>query len=462
MVSCDAPMPTPSLVRSGSGGSLLPGETTVARMITLDAGNTFTVDFGTTFTSLSNLQICILFGADLHDPGETWFINNLGGQFNPPSAASRDEALLNIPHQNPLVEFLDGVYSGSWEGPANPRGIMLVLTGVPSSPLPPEGTLSGPSGITFGPLSAGGSESRTATFTNAGGRDLLIGAIAVGTFDFSASGSQPTVYSLVSAPPTPMFLAPGASMTIAAAVTNATAGRTGRLRVQSGESAFCNKTTFLSTSIAAGVNPTANAGPDFVAQCAGPSGASVTLNGSASHDPDGTITAYEWRSSAGVLLATGVSPTITLPLGTHAITLKVTDNSGRTGSDVVNVTVHDTQAPAINLAVSSTSLWPPNHKMVLVATGIAATDPCCATPTLTVSVSSNEPVNGLGDGDTAPDWEVIAKPDGTYDVWVRAERSGTGGGRVYTIHVTATDDAGNSSSASATVTVPHSKKGSPS
>jgi len=69
---------------------------------------------------------------------------------------------------------------------------------------------------------------------------------------------------------------------------------------------------------------------------------------------------------------------------------------------------------------------------------------------LIVSGTSNEPENGLGDGDTAPD---IAISGGS--VQLRAERSGTGSGRLYTLTATVTDVAGNSATATASVTVPH-------
>ena len=70
-----------------------------------------------------------------------------------------------------------------------------------------------------------------------------------------------------------------------------------------------------------------------------------------------------------------------------------------------------------------------------------------------VSVTSNEPDNGLGDGDTAND--IVIVDDFTFNL--RAERSGTGQGRVYTITYQVTDACGNSTLASATVTVPHDK-----
>jgi hypothetical protein len=57
------------------------------------------------------------------------------------------------------------------------------------------------------------------------------------------------------------------------------------------------------------------------------------------------------------------------------------------------------------------------------------------------------------DGKTTGDIQV----DQSGNVYLRAERSGTGSGRVYTITYTATDASGNSTTASATVTVPHNQ-----
>ncbi|MDI6752088.1 MAG: hypothetical protein QME07_04430, partial [bacterium] len=116
------------------------------------------------------------------------------------------------------------------------------------------------------------------------------------------------------------------------------------------------------------------------------------------------------------------------------------------------VTVVDTTPPVISLVINPNTLWPPNHKMVKVTT-VSATDICDANPTVVISVTSNEPIDGLGDGDTAPDWQI--DPDGT--VWLRAERSGTGTGRIYTITVTATDASGKVATATGTVSVPHNQ-----
>jgi hypothetical protein len=68
-------------------------------------------------------------------------------------------------------------------------------------------------------------------------------------------------------------------------------------------------------------------------------------------------------------------------------------------------------------------------------------------------VSSNEPINGLGDGDTAPDWIV----PGGLTVNLRAERAGGGNGRIYTLTVACQDNAGNIATKAMTVSVPKSQ-----
>jgi hypothetical protein len=62
-------------------------------------------------------------------------------------------------------------------------------------------------------------------------------------------------------------------------------------------------------------------------------------------------------------------------------------------------------------------------------------------------------MNGTGDGNIDPDWIIIDD----HHLQLRAERSGRGSGRTYTVTVTATDAAGNKASAAATVIVPHDK-----
>ena len=116
-------------------------------------------------------------------------------------------------------------------------------------------------------------------------------------------------------------------------------------------------------------------------------------------------------------------------------------------------TAQDAPLVVSGASASPNTLWPPNHKMVAVAVSYSVSDACGRpTPTCGLSVSSNEPVNGIGDGNTAPDW--IVRSASAVDL--RAERAGPLSGRVYTITVTCSDGA-RTSTTTTTVTVPHDK-----
>ncbi len=158
----------------------------------------------------------------------------------------------------------------------------------------------------------------------------------------------------------------------------------------------------------------------------------------------------------GGLVTLTQSPPGPYPLGETVVTLKVSDETGLANTCVATVTVEDVEPPVISsINANPNQLWPPNHKMVPVTVAVDVSDNCNAAPVCKItSVSSDEPENGLGDGDTAPDWEIT----GNLTAKLRAERSGKGDGRQYTLAVECTDSSGNSSSGSVNVTVPHSQK----
>lgn len=95
-------------------------------------------------------------------------------------------------------------------------------------------------------------------------------------------------------------------------------------------------------------------------------------------------------------------------------------------------------------------LWPPNHEFTFIDV-LGVTDRDGDPITITVdAVSQDEPVNGTGDGDASPDAIGIGTPSAE----LRAERSGTGNGRVYRIFFTAIDRRGGVCRENLLVTVP--------
>ncbi len=111
----------------------------------------------------------------------------------------------------------------------------------------------------------------------------------------------------------------------------------------------------------------------------------------------------------------------------------------------------DTTPPTLTVTVTPNVLLNPNHKYRVVRATIEVSDDLDDDVEVElVSVVSDEPDNGEGDGDTVDD--IVIVNDTTFRL--RSERSGSGDGRTYTITYRATDDAGNTTTATATVEVP--------
>jgi hypothetical protein len=211
--------------------------------------------------------------------------------------------------------------------------------------------------------------------------------------------------------------------------------------------------------------PVADAGPDQTVDADSACTGTVTLDGSASSDPDEDIVSWEWFED-GTPLGSGetLSHAFVNDLGDHIITLVVTDSFGETNSDEVTITMVDTTPPELSVSISPDTLWPPNHKMVLCTPTIIVSDNCDPDPIVQlVSVTSNESEEAYtydpafdmytSEGHTDGDIQIV----NDFEIYLRAERSGEGDGRIYTITYEATDFSGNTASASATVTVPHNQ-----
>ena len=204
--------------------------------------------------------------------------------------------------------------------------------------------------------------------------------------------------------------------------------------------------------------PVAVASADQTLECTG-QGMRVMLDGSKSSDPDGDALSFVWKNESGNVVGTTAVVQLTPAMGTHTFTLTVTDTGGLSSMATTHVTVRDTNAPSLHVALSPNVLWPPNHRLMQINATVNANDSCDANPTVAlVSITSNEPDEGLGDGDQPNDIQAVGGgpiPFGTdmRSFLLRAERSGMGTGRIYTVTYTARDAFGNQSSASAQVTV---------
>ena len=205
------------------------------------------------------------------------------------------------------------------------------------------------------------------------------------------------------------------------------------------------------------IPPVVDAGQDLTVEQESHAGTEVTLTGTAT-DICSERFNFTW-SEGGVVLGTATNVTDTMltytfNLGTHTVTLTATDQAGNTASDDVIVNVIDTTPPEINVTATPNMLWPPNHKYVEVTVDVSVYDICDPNPTITfVSATSNEPDNSIGDGNTVND--IVKTGAFTFDI--RAERSGPGSDRVYTIMYKATDVSGNYAIGTVTIVVPHNK-----
>jgi hypothetical protein len=174
------------------------------------------------------------------------------------------------------------------------------------------------------------------------------------------------------------------------------------------------------------------------------------VNGWYTSNVDVTFTAVDPQS--GIASSVGcTSTTVTTDTTGQTFTCTASNGAGASSTDSVTIRrdASDPQLGGVTPSVSS--LWPANHGMMAVTITAEATDASGATCTI-ADVVSSEPDNGLGDGDTPNDIVIT----GPLSVSLRAERSGKGPGRIYTINVMCTDGAGNSATGSTTVTVPKS------
>jgi hypothetical protein len=141
------------------------------------------------------------------------------------------------------------------------------------------------------------------------------------------------------------------------------------------------------------------------------------------------------------------------PVGTNFVLCTATNETGHvTNTCGFEITVHDCEPPVIHsVAASPDILWPPNHRMEEVRVRVEASDNFHLARCKIISVGCTESFSGNGTvHTTTAGWEIT----GDLTVNLRAERSGAGTRRVYSIIVECKDDSGNASTAVVYVTVP--------
>ena len=166
-----------------------------------------------------------------------------------------------------------------------------------------------------------------------------------------------------------------------------------------------------------------------------------------------------------ITLSGAQSGSVVIPGGTGSVQITTegftsvsyfgTDNAGNQEvPKTLTVKIDETPPVISGMPAGGCTLWPPNHQFVQVAT-VTASDALSglAPATFKVSGASNEPIASTDP--VAPDILVTQTSPATFAVQLRAERLGTGTGRVYTLNASASDFAGNTATSTATCTVPH-------
>lgn len=187
--------------------------------------------------------------------------------------------------------------------------------------------------------------------------------------------------------------------------------------------------------------------------------ASVTLTLSATDEAGGSgvkeivVTLEGAQTGGGTVSGAGTALEVASE-GVTKLTYFARDSAGNDELPKTHLVRIDRTRPVLSgLPAPGCTLWPPNHSLVQVAVVTAADALSGVLPgSLGVTAMSSEPEGPSARG-SRPD---IVIEGGV--VWLRAERSGGGAGRVYEIRAAASDLAGNLTHAAATCSVPHDQR----
>ncbi|MFL6577235.1 MAG: autotransporter domain-containing protein [Povalibacter sp.] len=123
----------------------------------------------------------------------------------------------------------------------------------------------------------------------------------------------------------------------------------------------------VTVTVGATTAPVANAGtPRTIADSDGKPGEVVTLDGSGSTDPDGSIVLYEWFRDTNTPLGSSATPllaNVALPDGINQITLLVHDNVGNVASSTIALVIGAVQLAPVQTALETLNLKPNEREL---------------------------------------------------------------------------------------------------
>jgi hypothetical protein len=234
--------------------------------------------------------------------------------------------------------------------------------------------------------------------------------------------------------------AQGTITSAASATTNVTSLVQGtyvfKLTVKDNGNATASDSVIIIVNATDNQAPVANAGPNQVITLPANS---VTLNGSASSDADGSIVSYTWAKTAGGTATISnsnksIATVSNLQAGQYTFELTVTDNRGASSRKTVRVTVVNStdQNPVADAGTSQVITLPVNSSTL---NGSGSLD-----PDGTISTYTWSKISGPAQGSIASANQSIATANNLVQ-------------GVYKFKLTITDNNGNTASDSVTVTV---------
>lgn len=213
--------------------------------------------------------------------------------------------------------------------------------------------------------------------------------------------------------------------------------------------AFGSTTETFTVLVVDTTGPEINA-PDINAEATSAAGALVSWDVTATDLVQGSVPVLCYIPTTDETDPIVVTSPRQFAIGQYTIECTASDSLGNAALESFIITVADTTPPMVTATANPSTLSPPNHKMVAVTITVVASDIVDPAPvSQMISVTSNQPINGTGDGDESPDWEIT----GPFTLNLRAERA-SGHTRIYTITIETTDLYGNTTLTPVEVSVP--------